>query len=252
MDTASPKSVRILFWCASLAHFVGAMEVFAYNLLLRRALGSTMASPVVHAAMIFIGTTALLGALVGRTLSHSGLLKDKSPLFLPLARAALSAGSWLLSIPVLAVVTIKVQGHVNPVAFPHFVASVLIACLISIIYSSLCNLWIALKLAPDTARRPEFRPLVEAFARRLPLFASLVPLVTTATYLFLFRPWTLLPGASKPLEMLLVTMIGFGCYGTLLVRWASGRILHEVRPLQTGSASVLHKGDDHETYRTST
>ncbi len=232
MDTASQKKVRILFWCASLAHFVGAMEVMGYNLLLRRALGNDTGSPLMRAGMVFVLATSLLGALIGRRLTRAGALKGKSPLFLPAVRAGISAASWLLSIPVLAAIAIHIQGRVHPIGFPHFVASVLIACLISTTYSATCNLWIALKLEPENSRRPEYQRMLQAFVRHLPLAASLIPVIATAMYLFFFRPWTLLPGAGKPLEMMLVAMIALGSYGTLLCRWAGKRILHEVRPLQ--------------------
>ena len=208
------------------------MEVMGYNLLLRRALGNGMASPVVHAGMLFVLATSLGGALIGRHLTRPGALEGKSPLFLPVVRAGISAASWLLSIPVLAAIAIHFQGKVHPVGFPHFVASVLIACLISTIYSATCNLWIALKLAPETARRPDFQRKLQTFVKHLPLAASLIPLLATAMYLFFFRPWTLLPGAGKSLEMMLVAMIALGGYGTLLCRWAGKQILDEVRPLQ--------------------
>lgn len=233
MDTASTKKVRLLFWCASLAHFVGAMEVMSYNLLLRRALGVGMAAPVVKGGMIFILVTSLVSALIGRHLTRAGALKGKSPLYLPVVRAAFSGASWLLAIPAMAFIAIRTQGHVHPIGFPHFVASVVIACLISTTYAFICNLWMGVKLAPESALHPEFQAKLASFLKRLPTAASLIPLVAAGMYLFFFKPWALLPGFGKPLELLLVAMIGLGCYGTLLCRWAGRRILHEVRPLQS-------------------
>lgn len=233
MDTVSAKKIRLLFWCASLAHFVGAMEVMSYNLLLRRALGVGMAAPVVKGGMLFILATSLMGALLGRHLTRAGVLKGKSPLYLPVVRAGFSAASWLLSIPAMAFIAIRAQGHVHPIGFPHFVASVIIACLISTTYAFICNLWMGVKLAPEAARRPEFQTSLTSYVKRLPTAASLIPLVAAGMYFFYFKPWTLIPGFGKPLEMLLVAMIALGGYGTLLCRWAGRRILHEVRPLQT-------------------
>lgn len=219
---------RILFWCASLAHVLGALEVLGYNMLLRRALGQAMATPVVRAGILFILFTSLLGAVVGRHLTRKAALEGRSVLFLPLVRASISAFSWLSSIPVLAVVAIRTQGHVHPIGFPHFVASVVIACLISTIYSSICNLWISLEIARERNRDVEERARLEGFLRLLPVLASAIPLVATGMYLFFFRPWTLVPGTGKSLEYLLVAMIALGCYGTLLCRWAARRMRERV------------------------
>jgi hypothetical protein len=229
MDTV--LNPRILFFLASLAHFLGAMEVLGYNVLLRRALGTGMSSPIVKAGILFILVTQAVGAWIGRRLTRPEVLRNRSPLFLPLVRGGISATSWLLSIPILTVVALRTQGYVHPVGFPHFVASVVIACLISTAYSSICNLWLALELVPEAARDRASRRQIERFVRVLPLFASLVPLVATAVYFCVFRPWLLLPGAGKPLEMLIVAMIALGCYGTLLSRWATSKMTHRLARL---------------------
>ena len=139
-----------------------------------------------------------------------------------------------MSVPVLAAVALHYVGALHPIGFPHFVASMVIACLISTTFSSVCNLWVALDigqsafesdqaLAADADVGKDLARL-RRFARLLPALAVAVPVVAASMYLHFFRPWEMVPGAAKALELYLVGLIALGGYGFVLCRAAVKRL----------------------------
>jgi hypothetical protein len=224
---------------ASTTHAFGAAVALIYNSLLRDAMNRAPSPEVTRAgqcyAFLAFGVAAVLGSAMLRRLKvDARLLKEggaESKLAAlrisayPLLRALLSSVVWLAAIPVLATVALRVNGRVDPVGFPNFVASIVIAWLASTLYSSIFNTWLVLKkLARSSAPQPAVT-LVGMAATLLPSLTLAVPLAAVVAYLGVLQPWLLVPVREKALERFLLVLAVLGAYGWVGAKRAVARML---------------------------
>jgi hypothetical protein len=209
--SSSPEwSKRFIEWCAarpslSIHLVAGGMHagagvlVLIYNAILQRGFPAAPAAPLILKASryYFLFAISLAGLLrhysvKNRVLSYleapSEERLEKLHRF-PLYQALNSLLCWLLAVPVMALVAIKVNGAVHPVRFPHFCLSVLFAGLLTSVYSTTFHTLLACTLSKSHAGNRTSVPLGLSFAARVtPWIAFVIPVLVYAVYVSFEKP----------------------------------------------------------------
>lgn len=180
-------------------HGGAALLVLVYNAILQSGFPDARAAPAVLAAGKYY---ALFGVALGAVLRHYAVKTSVLPYLespseerleklhrFPFYQAFNSLFCWLLAVPVLAFVSIKVNGAVHPVRFPLFCLSILVAGLLTSVYSTTFHTVLAWALSRSHEGEGREVPLGLAFtAKFTPWVAFVIPFLVYAVYVSFEKP----------------------------------------------------------------
>ena len=208
---------------SNLAGFI----TFGYNAAVRRAIGPALEQrvDVLKVAFLYIVLSMLVGLVAGlkvanqRQLDRASNEQDAARHFLSFLkkRMVISTVCWLGSIPVMGVFTLVRYGALIPLGFTHFCASIVIAWMITLIYSALFN---CACFANESGQNGVIvDEQIRTILRRLPWAASGIPIVVALMFLFFSGRVIPTQSGSLILDRFLLLLLMCAGYGAVYCYW---------------------------------
>lgn len=240
-----------------LIHAGAALSVLFYNAILRAGLPTTFLTnqeQISRSARIYIGLALLLGfvcrRLAVKCCVKPFLKKRNAPnleklLNFPVIQAKISAACWLSTIPVMGLSTWWINGRLNPLTFPHFCISIVLASLIVIAYATTFFQYVIAVLIAGHGLNDEFcrseKPAAFLQATRVTAWIALFTLFLT-TFLFVAfeKPNILDMESYYRLGKLFAFLMAGSGYLWVLCLYTSQETRMLIEPSSQSSASLLN------------